>query len=214
MKQVLDFLNNYWKALLALVLIIAAAWLYFNVYETERLAYENDLSRINTSITGLQASIQRNMRYESVQHQLEEATAKLDQSRLELYQHFPVEMRQEDQIMYVLYLERIFGTEIQFAFSQAQPIVALRDGAQLMGLTLTVNYQTDYQGFKDMVNYLATDDTYVTSVRYASIQYDAQQDVATGNITLLLYLMDSELLEYLPPELVEDDVGKDNPYKP
>lgn len=213
MQLVLNFLNKYWKALLAVVLLIVAAYLYFNVYESERLAYENEVSKINTSITGLQASIQRNMRYESVQHQLEEATAKLDQSRLELYEHFPVEMKQEDQIMYVLYLEKIFGTEIQFAFSQPQPIVALRDGAQLLGLTLTVNYQTDYDGFKDMVTYLATDDTYVTSVRYASIQYDAQQDIATGNITLLLYLMDSELLEYLPPELVEDEVGKDNPYQ-
>ena len=91
----------------------------------------------------------------------------------------------------------------------AQPITVLRDGSKLMGLTLTVNYQTTYQGFLDMVSYLSTDSR-VTSVQYASIQYDAASDTAVGNITLLLYLMDSNDLEYLPPEVFEPDTGKDN----
>ena len=203
-----------WKVLLALILVAAAVFIYFDSYTTEKANHELQVLQMQTLNATMEGKIQNDLKYADIQDKLEPAKAELAASRLELYQKFPKEMREEDQIMYVLYLEQIFGTEIQFAFSQAQPIVALRDGAQLMGLTLTVNYQTNYQGFKDMVNYLATDDTYVTSVRYASIQYDAQQDVATGNITLLLYLMDSELLEYLPPELVEDEVGKDNPYKP
>ena len=114
--------------------------------------------------------------------------------------------------MYVLYLESLFGTEINFAFSTPQPIVALRDGATLQGLTLTVNYETTYQGFKDMVTYLATDSR-ITSVQYASIQYDAEKDTATGEITLLLYLIDTDLIEYLPPEVTNPETGKDNIYE-
>jgi hypothetical protein len=40
--------------------------------------------------------------------------------------------------MYILYLEKQFGTEINFYFGRAQQLVALKDGSQLMGLTKLV----------------------------------------------------------------------------
>ena len=207
----MKILGKYWKVLLALILVGAAAWMYFNVYETEKTAYENQTQQLKSMITALEARIQENMKYADVQDKLEEATAQVMASRLDLYKHFPVEMKEEDQIMYVLYLETIFGTEIQFAFSQSQPMMALSDGATLKGLTLTVNYETTYKGFQDMINYLATDSR-VTSVQFADIQYDAVNDKAIGTITLLLYLVESDLLEYLPPEMFQPETGKENIY--
>lgn len=207
----MKFLGKYWKLLLALILIASAAYVYYNMYQTELEAYEKETKQLNTYITALQSSIAENSRYADVQDKLEEATAKVDASRLALYEHFPVEMKEEDQIMYVLYLETIFGTEIQFAFSQSQPMMALSDGATLKGLTLTVNYETTYKGFQDMINYLATDSR-VTSVQFADIQYDAVNDKAIGTITLLLYLVESDLLEYLPPEMFQPETGKENIY--
>ena len=204
-------LKKYWKLLLGLILIGAAAFFYYNVYETELAAYETESRQLKTMIAGLENSIRENNRYAGVQDELDAANAAVDASRLELYDHFPVEMKEEDQIMYILYLEKTFGTEIQFAFSQPQPITALRDGAQLMGLTMTVNYETTYKGFKDMITYLATDNK-ITSVDIASIQYDAQNDVARGTVTLLLYLLDTDAIEYLPPDVFQPDTGKDNIY--
>lgn len=202
-------LGKYWKLLLALILLCLAAYMYFGVYQTERVVYEVATQQMNTYITALQANIEKNSRYADVQDKLEEATAAVDASRLALYQHFPREMKEEDQIMYVLYLETLFGTEIHFSFSQAQPIMTLRDGSTLMGLVLTVNYETTYQGFQDMVAYLSADSR-ITSVYAASIEYDAKKDVAQGELTLVLYLIDSELLEYLPPDVAEPETGKDN----
>ena len=207
----MKLLGKYWKVLLALILIGAAAWTYFNMYETEKAAYEAQTKQIKSMITALEARIQENMRYADVQDKLEDATAQVMASRLDLYEKFPVEMLQEDQIMYVLYLETIFGTEIQFNFSASQPMAALADGATLKGLVLTVNYETTYKGFQDMLNYLATDSR-VTSIQYADIQYDAKSDKAIGTVTLLLYLVDSELTEYLPPEVAIPETGKDNLY--
>lgn len=204
----MQFLGKYWKALLAVILLIAVVMVYSN-YNSERKAHKTEVNQMNTNNAALQNRVEENLKYQGVQGQLEEATAQLMASRLELYQKFPVEMKEEDQIMYVLYLEKIFGTEIQFAFSTAQPMVALKDGANLMGLTLTVNYQTSYDGFLDMINYLATDSR-VTSVQFAQIQYDANSDTAVGTVTLLLYLIDSELLDYVKPEVNVPDTGKDN----
>ena len=205
----IKFLSNYWKVVLALILLIAAVFTYTNVYLVEKAQYETEKKQLETFIIALENTIKKNMSYADVQEELETNSAQIIASRLDLYKHFPKEMKEEDQIMYVLYLEKIFGTEIYFSFSTAQPITVLRDGSKLMGLTLTVNYETTYQGFLDMVSYLSTDSR-VTSVQYASIQYDAAADKAVGNITLLLYLMDSNDLEYLPPEVFEPETGKDN----
>ena len=60
-----------------------------------------------------------------------------------------------------------------------------------------------------MVAYLSADSR-ITSVYAASIEYDAKKDVAQGELTLVLYLIDSELLEYLPPDVAEPETGKDN----
>ena len=204
-------LAKYWKVLIAIILLLVAAFLYMNVYKTEEAAYQSESQQLRTMIMALQSNIAENNRYADIQDELEEAKAEVKASRLELYQHFPVEMKEEDQIMYVLYLETLFGTEISFSFSEAQPIMALydEDGANLMGLLLTVNYETTYQGFQDMVNYLATD-ARITSVYEATIDYDADKDVATGTVTLLIYLVDSEMLEYLPPDVAKPEIGKDN----
>lgn len=206
--KLLKQLGKYWKVLLALVLLIAAYSVYTE-YQDGATAHEMEVQKLNTYNKTLQNKIQKNMKYEGVQDQLEEATAQIMASRLELYEKFPVEMKQEDQIMYILYLETVFGTEINFSFAQAQPIVALKDGSKLMGLTLTVNYETNYQGFQDMITYLATDSR-VTSVQFAQIQYDKNRDMAAGTVTLLLYLIDTELRDYLPPEVNTPDTGKDN----
>ena len=207
--KILKTLGKYWKVLLALVLVVVAGVLYFNGYKTEKEAYEAEQAQLKTYISALEKSIAENMKYADVQEELEEANAQVAASRLELYQHFPVEMKEEDQIMYILYLEKTFGTEISFSFSSPQAITGLRDGSTLMGLTMTVNYETTYDGFQSMINYLATDSK-ITSVQYASISYDASTDTATGTVTLLLYLMDSDLLDYVAPDVNEPDTGKDN----
>ena len=203
----MKLLGKYWKVLLALVLLVAAVRVYMQ-YQDKLALHEADMKQLGTYNTALQKKIQNNKKYEGVQGQLEEATAQIVASRLELYEKFPVEMKEEDQIMYILYLETVFGTEINFSFSKAQQIQALKDGSKLMGLTLTVNYETTYQGFMDMINYLATD-TRVTSVQFANIQYDKTKDMAVGTVTLLLYLIDGNR-NYVGPDVNIPDTGKDN----
>ena len=200
---------NYWKLLIALILLGFAAHLYFNVYQAEKAAYESEVKMQQTMIAALQSAIAENVRYIDIQDKLPEANAAVDASRLELYEHFPLTMKEEDQIMYVLYLETLFGTEIHFSFSRAQPITGLRDGSALMGLILRVNYETTYHGFQDMVSYLSTDSR-ITSVRASSIEYDSKTDTARGELELLLYLMNSNLLDYMPPAIAQPEIGKDN----
>ena len=205
-------LLKYWKVLIALVLIGVACFLYFNKYQTERAEYQMKVYQMQQMQDALNNAIQKNKRYEGIQDELDAAMVELDASRLSLYQHFPVELKEEDQIMYVLYLETLFGTEINFAFNQPQAVTALYDGATLQGLVLQVNYETTYQGFQDMISYLATDDR-ITSIYDATISYDVKTDKASGVITLILYLMDTNKLEYTLPDIAIPELGKENIFK-
>lgn len=205
----MKILSKYWKVLFAVALLVAAFMVYTN-YQEELAAHEAEISKLNTYNLTLQTKIQKNKKYEGIQDKLEEGSAQIAASRLELYDKFPVDMKEEDQIMYILYLEKQFGTEINFSFGKAQQLVALKDGSKLMGLTLTVNYETTYQGFQDMINYLATDKT-ITSVQFANINYDPASNKAVGTVTLLLYLL-NDGSDYVGPEVNIPETGKDNIY--
>ena len=200
---------KFWKVLLALILVAAAVFIYFDSYVAEKAAHELKVMQMQTMNLNMQNKIQEDLKYADVQELLEPALEELAASRLDLYQKFPKEMREEDQIMYVLYLESLFKEEIFFSFSEAVELVPMSDGAVLEGLLISVNYETSYEGFQEMIDYLAKDSR-IASVYEATIEYDEKKDVASGYITLLLYLMDSDQLEYLPPDMNIPETGKDN----
>lgn len=198
-----------WKPVLALLLFAIAAWTLFSYQSTQEPAYQSRENTLNQSMIIWNQKIAENLKYKDLQDDFTKAMEELDASRLELYQHFPLELREEDQIMYVLYLEQMFGTEIQFSFSSAQFIANLTDKAILGGVVLTVNYESTYKGFQDMVQYLSTDSR-VTSLQNATMEYDEETGRVTGEITLVLYILDSDLLEYKPPEVFNPDIGKED----
>ena len=205
----MKFLAKYWKVLLALLLVFAAVYFYLTKYKVEKLAYEFQMSSLQMQITAMEKKIAENQQYADIQDELEEAKAELEASRLDLYQVFPADMKEEDQIMYVLYLETLFKEEIFFPFAQPATLLQLSDGSNLQVLEMVVNYKTTYQGFQDMIDYLATDSR-VASVQEATIDYDAEKDEAVGYVKLWLYLMDSNKLEYMRPDVAVPEIGKEN----
>lgn len=202
-------IKNGWRLILAAMLVLAAVAIQMFVYNQEKDQANAERVQLGQYINNLKYTIAQNEKYASVKGELPAKLEELNASRLELYKHFPKEMKEEDQIMYVLYLEQLFGTEISFSFGQAESIVRLSDGAVLTGLTLTVNYECSYDGFKEMVKYLSSDEK-ITSVRYATMQYDKNTDTVTGTVTITLYLMNTDKLTYEPPVIGQPDTGKDS----
>ena len=203
------FLGKYWKVLLSVIILLAAIVIYVNGYQSEKILHESRIQQTNLMIQSLQNTVAENNRYTDVQDELEGATERINASRLDLYEKFPVEMKEEDQIMYVLYLEKLFGTEIFFSFGTPAPICILQDGSELVGLLLTVNYETTYDGFQNMVSYLSSDSR-ITSVQSATIEYDAANDKAVGQLSLVLYMVNTDLNEYEKPDVADPGTGKEN----
>ena len=204
-------LLKYWKLLLAFLMAVVTVFIFFMKYTPAKQAYELEKTNLTTQTTILQTQLIENQKYASVQEELEPAMEAIEASRTELYSKFPVEMKEEDQIMYMLYLEDKFGREVTFNFAQEETILPLNDGSALQGMTFTFEYETTYEGFKKMVEELATD-TRITSVRYATMNYDADQDKMSGQMIVTNYLL-KDGREYQAPEVDTPSIGKDNPYK-
>lgn len=110
-----------WKAVLALILLIAAVGVYFKVYTPKKEAYLAEKDQLNKQIMVLQTTIAENERYKDVQDLLPAETEKMEESRSKLYESFPEDIREEDQLLYLLYLEKIFaGSPASLNFSKDQ----------------------------------------------------------------------------------------------
>ena len=235
-----------WKAVLAFLLIMAAVLVYTQVYTPKKEAYIAERDQLNMQITALQNTIAENERYKGVQELLPAEYEKLTASRDGLYEVFPQEIKEEDQIMYLLYLENLFNDESaelgfteelytsllkhgiylpgapvstyhghqtnEFQFGQAQPIQILSDGSELKAMDIRLTYNASYDGFKRMVNYLATDSR-VTSIYLATLQYDVMTEKLCGELVLRLYSLDVTNREYEVPSIRNPGMGKDNMFK-
>lgn len=201
----MKFLAKYWKALVAVIMAAVSIPLFLKARnKSEDL--DRQRASLEASIASVQAGINRNAGYAGVQGAIDPEVERLDASRRRLYDRFPPALLEEDQIRYILYLEEVFGGELSFAFAQETPVVTLSDGNYIGGMTYTLNYQTTYQGFKDLVTYLASDSR-IASVRVATLDYVQEQDIAVGSITLTLYTTSAN--EYEPPEAADHETGKD-----
>lgn len=203
-------MKKYLIGILAVVMILASAATVFTKYLPAKKAYEAEKTTLTTQNTVLQTQIMENQKYANVQEQLDPAREAIRASRQELYSVFPVEMKEEDQIMYMLYLEDKFGKEVSFSFAQAETLLPMSDGAALQGMTFAFDYETTYDGFKKMVKEIATDDR-ITSVRYAVLDYNKDTDEVTGQMIVTVYLL-NDSRDYVEPSVTKPSVGKDNPY--
>lgn len=219
-----------WKAVLSVLLLLVAVLVYVLGYRPRSEAYVMERDQLNAQITALQTTVVENEMYKGVQDQLEPAEAAIEESRAALYENFPADMKEEDQILYLLYLEKTLGTgskelgytqklhdiflqrfgsggDIEFSFGEITPMQALSDGALLEGLNLTVYYHASYREFKNMVHALATDER-ITSIRYATFNYDSEKKLLDGQMTLTLYLMPSAQNTYEEPGVTPPATGK------
>ena len=102
-------IKNGWRLILAAMLVLAAVAIQMFVYNQEKDQANAERVQLGQYINNLKYTIAQNEKYASVKGELPAKLEELNASRLELYKHFPKEMKEEDQIMYVLYLEQLFG---------------------------------------------------------------------------------------------------------
>ncbi len=197
-------LGKYWKVILAVLLVGASIPLFWQA-KVRQESIAQELLGLTMEIEATQASIDENQLYADVQDKIDPQLEKLQKSRDKLYAHFPSNLLEEDQINFVLSLEKLFGNEITFSYSGLMPIMNLSDGNYVGAVTLAVNFQGTEENFKNMVEKLATDPR-ATSVQTAYIEYIPDTDnMVAGQLTVTIYTVSAT--PYEPPKS-PDDVPK------
>ena len=219
-----------WRLILAILLILAAVLIFFMMYKPAEEDYQRRaktqrdmIATLSASIVAEEQDIQRtveeNQKYAPLQDQLPAQLEQISESRSELYELFPAEMREEDQIVYVVYLEGLLkemeeelDNDIQFSFADFELRSPLSDNSAFGGITLAVNYVTHYDTFKKLVDYLASDDR-ITSVRFVTMDYFENYELLSGSLVLYLYMIEpydyNSSQDYVEPEVpTPEDIGK------
>ena len=216
-------LRDNWKVILAVLLLMGAVLVYVLQYLPAARAYERERSTLQNEIHALQLQIEENRQYGLLQTQLEKAAREVEESRTQMYSRFPAELKEEDQVLYMLYLEKKFDGEVEFRFAEESDraavfrfgeessVMELNDGTQLREVPMTLDFATTYSGFKNMVQALATDDV-ITSVCYADVAYDTERDQMEGQLIVNRYVM-ADGRSYQAPAVKRPAVGKENIYR-
>ena len=100
-----------WKAVLSVLLLVAAVLVYVLGYRPRSEAYVLERDQLKTQITALQTTIVENEKYKDVQDQLEPAEAAIEESRAALYENFPADMKEEDQNKKLEFVKKVKETK-------------------------------------------------------------------------------------------------------
>lgn len=221
-----------WRLILAILLFLAAVLIFFMMFkpaeEEHQRSMKTQQNMVNTLLVSIaeeqkdiQETVEENEKYAPLQDQLPGQLERLSESRAELYDLFPAEMREEDQIMYVVYLEDLLkemeeelDNDIQFSFADFELRSPLSDNSAFGGITLAVNYITHYDTFKKLVDYLASDDR-ITSVRFVTMDYFEAYELLSGSLVLYLYMIEpydyNSSQDYVEPNVpTPEEIGKDS----
>ena len=211
----MKFLSKYWKVLLSLLMLIIAGLLIWKVQIPQKLSYEMQKAMLTAQNDLLQMQMIENAQYANVDiDKVEQAKEVLNESRGKLYRKFDRALLEEDQLIYVVWLEENFGTEIEFQFGTPEVIAKLTDGSELGGVRMTVNFDAAYNDYKKMLEKLSTDPRFASIDSTVFETYTDRNGVrkAHGYLTILHYYLDAqdENLQYHEPGILEPPSGKND----
>lgn len=229
-------ISKYWKSILSALLLLLAVVIYVGKYRPMKQEYDQKKTMLEQQCTVLQTSIAENLRYAKVKDQLPAELEKLEKSRLDLYKKFPRALKEEDQLLYLTDLEKdwpklhsaamgfsndlykhfneTLGTNVRFQFGKPMTMYQMSDGAQMIGVPITIYFNGTYTGMKKMADYLAQAPQ-LASVLTADMDWlkDPKGDGLTGTFTVICYTIDTDKLAYEEPEIAEAPTGKTDIFK-
>ena len=148
----------------------------------------------------------------------------------EILDQFPAEVKAEDEIMYVVELEKEVDIEIpSITYGAASPVLASGEEAvevteetteeevaaitsgdmQLYMIPMNVSYKTTYGGLKDAITYTNNklDRMYIDTV---NVSYDNETGEVTGGMTFNLYYLTGTDKVYESPTVPDIKTGVTN----
>ncbi len=199
------YIKKWMIALLLLLIGIAGVLISYHSFyrpavdECEKL--ERSVKNLQDSVAVAKANLQQKAYYE-------EETEKLISQTQELMDtlHFPGEILEEDQILYIQKVEKETGQKQSLISFGTNNTLYTAGSLVLQEKTYPFTYTTTYEGLKELIGYFVDNDEEPCSLESLTISYDAQTDTCTGTMILRrYYLIGAE--EYTPPVIPGVEIG-------
>lgn len=201
------------KLILILLALLLLAGAYFLIYKrstaaAELLELQNDTDRI--TVSNLEDMERRRA-------QVETETEEYKQMIRDVIEKYPSDVTTEKAIAIVQNAEDYAG--IHFAgigFTMRNLVLEFTQESEEVPdipagyySELTLNYNVNYQGFKDILAYVGSLEDRMT-VPAVTASYDTATDMLSGSITIDMYYLENTGKEYVPPVIPNIDKGVDS----
>lgn len=206
MKKI--YIKKWMIALLLLLVGIVGLFVcyqsFYNPAMDECEKTEKSIETLKTSIEAAKTNLEQQSYYTTETEMLVAKTEKLMDSI-----HFPGEILEEDQILYIQDVEK--DTE------QKQTTISFGTNSSLFSSgvftlqekTFPFTYTATYEGMKNLINYFVQNEEDPVSLVSLTISYDAETDTCTGTMILRRYFV-TGIEEYQPPVIPGVQIGTDN----
>ena len=205
------------KWIVALLLIVAGIVIlsYVNTNQYNATLEENE--KLEAEIKQYEASISVLDNAKLNQEKYAKDTEQLKKEVAQMLSAFPAEIRIEDELLYVEYLEEKPEYDIgSLSIGADYSIYTMANGSTLCTQYVTVPYKTNYSGFKSLVNFFngenKTGEQYPASIVQISVAHNESDGSISGSMVLRRYYIVGGDAEYVPPKIPDGmfDIGIEN----
>lgn len=209
MKKI--FIGKWIIAILLVAAGLVSLWyVYSSQYKTtieENEKLRKDIKLYEATITNLDNAKLNEDIYKSETDKVKEEVAGMLSA-------FPAEIRIEDELLYVEYLEEQLKYDIgSLSIGADYSIYTMANGSTLCTQYITIPYETTYEGLKNLVSFFngenKTGEQYPASI--VQIGISCNEGTISGSMVLRRYYIAGQG-EYVPPKIPDGmfDVGVDN----
>lgn len=211
-----------------LLLAVIAYSLVFTPYQDKIASLESELTSLEAEKTELETLAASQDYYEL---EIERLTEEND----EILDQFPAGIEPEDEIMYVVELEKEVDIDIP-SISYGSPVAiygaaataeeategettegettqsettTVQQGMAAYQLAMNVSYSTSYKGLKDAITYTNAHLNRMV-IDTLSVSYDATTGKTSGSMTFNLYYLTGTDKVYTQPNVPEGELGVNN----
>ena len=174
-------------------------------------------SELEKQIQSYEKSLQNLSNHKLNEEKYVSDTQKAKKEVEEILANFPAEIKLEDNLLYVGYLEDNLGFSISTLNVGANySVYSMKNSTTLCAQYITVPYRTTYSGFKKLVNFFngenKTGEQYPASIVQISVAHNESDGSISGSMVLRRYYIVGGDAEYVPPKIPDGmfDIGIEN----
>ena len=194
------------KWIVALLLVVLGAGSIAFVYTSQFSPMIEQNEKLEKEIELYEKTISNLSKHKLNEEKYKSETEALKKEVEQMLSKFPVELRYEDELLYVDYLEENLGYKINnLNIGADYSIYSMANGRALCSQYITVPYSTTYNGFKELISFFngdddKTDDKYPASIVNITVSYNDETDTMNGTMILRRYYV-TGVGSYVPPQI-------------